>query len=159
MKPNLVQAIFLASILFILEFVIKYVAFENTSVFFRIGPSICFWATGLFFSLSLYEQFKFKGITTQTIKRKQASLIIDYGVRIPENITGSPKYLFLFIIQMCIWVINLIFSQKILQGFNAIDQIFSNYDYFLIVSSILLTGYSIGAIVSVLKNEFHDNDN
>ncbi|NAY91408.1 hypothetical protein GTQ34_05700 [Muricauda sp. JGD-17] len=158
MRPNLIQAIFLASILFVIEFAVKYVAFENSSVFFRIGPSICFWATALFFSLSIQENVKFRGRTTQTIKKKSSGygIEIDYGIIVPENFESSPKYTFLFVMQMCIWIVNLVISQKVLKKFIGLNNCFSAYEYFLIGISILLTGYSIGAIISVLRNEIHD---
>lgn len=155
MKPNLIQAIFLASSLFIIEFVVKYVAFDNSSVLYRIGPSICFWATGLFFSLSLFEQFKFKGQTKSSLKKKSSGhgIEIDYSIILPDSIESTPKYMFLFVIQLCLWIVNLIMSQKLLK-ITSIQDFSESYFFILLSALVIITGYSIGAIVTVLKNEF-----
>jgi len=155
MKPNLNQAIFLASSLFIIEFAIKFVAFDNSSVLYRIGPSICFWATGLFFSLTLFEQFRFKGQTKSSLKKKSSGygIEIDYSIILPESLETTPKYMFLFVIQLCLWILNLIMSQKLLKVTN-IPDFPDSYFYSLLFVLIVVTGYSIGAIISVLKNEF-----
>jgi hypothetical protein len=156
MKSPLVQALFLASSLFLIELGIKGIAFNSDTLFIDIYPSISLWITALYFTLSISEQDKFNATATPRLSKKSSGdgIEITYDVRLPENLDSTPKYLFMFIISVAIWIFTVLLSQKSLT-FWVTDKAYSCRIIIFILINQFLTCFNIGSAYRVIKASYN----
>lgn len=156
MKSPLIQALFLATSLFLIEIGIKGIAFNSKTLVIDIFPSICLWVTALYFTLSISEQNKLNATATPRLRRNNSGdgIEITYDMRLPDSLDFSPKYLFLFIVSVVIWIFTILLSQKALT-YWVIDNEYSNRIIILMLINLFLTSFNLGSSYRVIKTSYN----
>lgn len=159
MKDNIkweVVGPFIFSFLLILvEIAIKGLGFERKFLINDVSPLLCLWSTGIFFTLSVSEGNKINGKISHKLKQSKTNeLTISYVFDLPNSITPSPKYNYFFVIQMGIWLMSVLLSQKAQDLYTTDKSDFSVN--FLIWINLFLAGLSIAAALASLWEENYE---
>lgn len=140
-----------ATMLFIISAAIKIISFKNQNVWLEVSPELSLWAVGIFFSLSISEQTQFGGKTAYRVSRKTSGtgIEINYEVILPDNLEFSPKYIYLFVYSIMIWILTILISGYAVGLFSNVNQwtlqvCFSN------ALGLILSGTIVGAAVRCL---------
>jgi hypothetical protein len=112
MNLKIVGPLLFAAMLFITSASIKIISFKNHNVWLDVSPELTLWAVGIFFSLSISEQTQFGGKTAYRISRKTSGtgIEINYDVILPDKLEFSPKYVYLFVFSIMIWILTILIS-------------------------------------------------
>ncbi len=151
MSLRIIGPLAFATMLFVVESAIKGIAFDSKTIWFEIGPKLCLWATGIFFSLSVSEQTLFRGKTTYKVKKKEngSGLEVDYNVELPDDLSFTPRFLYLFIFAMSIWILSVIISSKIISLFYTVGK-WTLQIHALTYLILFLAGVIVGAAIKSL---------
>lgn len=105
--------LFFASLLFVIASAIRLVSFTRTTCLLDVGSDFGLWATGILFSLAASEQTRLGGRTERVFHKKSSGtgIEIDYIAVPPEKPDFSPKYLYLFVYAMMIWVLTIMIGE------------------------------------------------
>lgn len=112
MKIEVLGPLIFWSLMFILGAAIKLVAFRSTTVWFEVQPAAALWATGVLFTLAVSERTYFRAkLVTQISKKPSGSGIeVEYVVTIPDDLDFTPKFMYLFLIGVVMWMLTLLLS-------------------------------------------------
>ena len=151
MSLRIIGPLAFATMLFVVESAIKGIAFNSKIIWFEIGPKLCLWATGIFFSLSISEQTQLRGKTTYRVKKKVdgSGLEVDYDVKLPNDLSFTPKFLYLFVFAMSIWILSVIISSKIISVFYIAGR-WTFQIHILTYLVLLLAGVTVGVAIKSL---------
>jgi hypothetical protein len=153
------------SIMFVIGIMIKLFTFKNDSVWFDIAPDATLWASGILFTLAAADAFYRPRILSKYAKRETGTgFEMDYEVTLPESyepITHS-KYLYLFLLGLAGWVINIFISgfisSRVLQGVatqpNPVPQALPGYDtvfFVLLLVSVLIASSMVFIALLALR--------
>lgn len=151
MNLNVWGPLLFATMLFIISASVKIIAFKNHNVWLEVAPELALWAVGIFFSLSISEELILGGKTVRTVSKKASGrgLEIDYVPVLPDNVEFSPKYIYLLIYGIMIWVLTTLLSGQAIEIFDQVEW----WDYrvcALNACGIVLSGTAVGAAVRAL---------
>ncbi len=137
------------SLMFAVGAAIKFAAFNDTSVLFHLAPEVALWATGILFTLSVSEQTYFRARLVPRITRHDSSpgFSVNYDVTIPEELGFSPKFIYLFLSSVSIWIFCLLLSgysaSAPLSSLKISSVIFSYFLAALVVGAALRSLYEV----------------
>lgn len=105
-----------ATLLFVIELSIKGMAYNKQDIWIELPPSIALWAVGVLFSLAVSEQTLLRGGVgyRATAQPGKPVIELEYELRLPSQIDFTPKYLYLFVVIMTVWIVALLLSQEAL---------------------------------------------
>ncbi len=91
---------------------IKFMTFKDTGVFIDLSPEVALWATGILFSLSVSEHTysNAKLVSKYTKNNEKPGFAVAYDVTISDNPGFTPKFIYLFLIGMAVWIFCLLLS-------------------------------------------------
>lgn len=103
-----------ASLLFVIASAIRLLSFSRVSFVLDIGSDFGLWATGILFSLAASEQTRLGGRTERVFRKKSTGtgIEIDYIAVAPDQLDVSPKYLYLFVYSMMIWILTILIGEQ-----------------------------------------------
>ena len=106
------------SLMFAVGAAIKFSAFRDARALLDLSPEAALWATGILFSLSVSEQTYFRArlVPRYTRHTTRPGFSVDYDVTLPEELGFNPKFIYLFLVSMAVWVFCLL-----LAGYGAVD--------------------------------------
>ena len=120
MKPRMIfdfkiwGPIIIWSAMFLIAFIIKLIAFKDINVFFDIAPEATLWASGVLFSIAESDMVFSRARISTKYKRKTGIIgyEMDYTVDLPDKYDPRDHvvYLYLFVIALATWIINLFLS-------------------------------------------------
>ena len=146
MKIEIVGPLIFWSLMFVVGAAIKVVAFGSTAVWFEIQPAACLWATGVLFSLAVSERTYFRAKLVTQISRKPtgSGIVVDYVVTIPEDLDFTPKFMYLFLVGVAIWIFSLLLSGYAMGVYSishnlTVGSIISTAISVLLASGIVIT--------------------
>lgn len=110
MTLKVVGPLLFATMLFIVSSAIKAVSFQSFNFYLDMPQEFALWGVGIVFSLAVTEHTHFGVKTVHTITRKktQTGYEIDYGIVLPEQYHFTPKYIYLFVFSMMLWILTLV---------------------------------------------------
>lgn len=113
------------SLMYIVGAVIKLLAYNDTDVYFEIGPEASLWAVGIVFALTVSEHTYFGVRAHPQITKKPSGrgLEIDYDVTIPDEVGFTPNFIYLFLFSVVIWIINLLLSGCAIESYSSAQQL------------------------------------
>lgn len=140
-----------ASMLFLISSIIKLIAFKNNSFYIEMPSEFSLWAVGILFSLSVSEQTIFGGKTGYQISKKQSGtgIEVDYQVILPDQLEFTPKYIYLFVFSMSVWIICLLLCGQANTYLHA-TQPEINLCALVTVIAYMIAGLSIGIALKAL---------
>ena len=89
---------------------IKLIAFRNFTFYIDLFPDLALSATGILFSFAVSEQALFGARTTNQVRRAETGtgVIMEFGVSLPDQIEFNPRFIYLFMICMAVWILTLL---------------------------------------------------
>jgi hypothetical protein len=101
--------------LFVISSAIKAIAFHNVNFIIDLPEKCSLWAAGVLFSLAVSEQTQFGGRTSYSVSRKQSGtgIEVDYNVILPQQLEFTPKYVYLFVFSMMLWILTLLLCGQV----------------------------------------------
>ena len=114
------------SLMFLIAFIIKLIAFKDFDVFFDIAPEATLWASGVLFTIAESDMVFTKAKISPRYKRK-AGIIgyeMDYEIELPEKYDPRDHviFLYLFVIALVAWVLNLFISNLAMITYSVAQQ-------------------------------------
>ena len=112
MKIEVIGPLIFWTMMFITAAFIKVFAFSDYSFWTQIPPDISLWAMGILFTIAASEKTYSNAKLVPRITRHTsgAGYSVDYDVTVTDNIGFTPKYLYLFLLAVPIWIINILIS-------------------------------------------------
>ncbi|WUR13123.1 hypothetical protein E7V67_026120 [[Empedobacter] haloabium] len=101
-------------ILFTVASAIKLFTFNESTFYVALAPELSLWATGVFFSFAVSEQVLF-GVRTECDTRQRPgsqTIEVTFRVAMPGQPLFSPRFMYLFIFCMALWILNILLSGK-----------------------------------------------
>ena len=137
------------SLMFAVGAAIKFSTFQDSGVFYDIAPEAALWATGILFSLSVSEQAYFGVRLVPRYKRhvSRSGFSLSYEVTLPQDPNFGPRFVYIFLVGMAIWIFCLLLS-----GYGA-SQPAASQSWWAIVSTLLsyfLAALLVGAALRCL---------
>ncbi|MCI0487717.1 MAG: hypothetical protein L0229_14080 [Blastocatellia bacterium] len=148
MKIEVVGPLIFWSLMFVVGAAIKVFTFGSTTVWFEIQPSVSLWATGVLFSLAVSERTYFRAKLVTQISRKPtgAGIIVDYVVTLPDELDFTPKFMYLFLIGVAIWILTLLLSGYALGVYSSSHSLSLGGLLAISISVLLASGITIAAV-------------
>lgn len=139
------------SAMFIIGAAIRLAAFNDLAFWFRLPQDAALWAAGLLFSLAVSEQTYLGTSLTQRIIRKEGGLgySVDYDVTLREEVGFTPKFMYLFLLGVAIWVLTIV-----LTGFAAREFGSKGIGWLVLgltTSSYLLATFAVVGAIRALR--------
>jgi hypothetical protein len=141
-----------AGILFVVASAIRLIAFEEVSFYFDLPSDFSLWATGVLFSFAVSEQALFGGRAVYDIRKDSRGdgFMMNFRVALPDQLEFSPRMIYLFMICMAIWVLNLLLAGKA-KHLVSVDHGVSLLAGALVISALALAGLSVGIAARALR--------
>lgn len=100
---------------------IRYTTFSDFNFWVHLPSDLTLWATGILFSLSISENSNYQARMLPRTKRNSSGsgFSVEYEITLPEEPGFNPKYLYLFLFAMGIWVLCLLLggtAQSVLEA-------------------------------------------
>lgn len=122
---------------------IRLAAFEDSAFWWHIPPEVALWSAGVLFSLAVSEQTYFGSRLNPRVVPKEGGLgySVDYDVTIPTQAGFTPKFIYLFLFVVAVWVLDLVlggFAQKTFEtgGFQTSVIVATAISYFLAAGAV-----------------------
>lgn len=140
MKLEVIGPLLAWTAMFVIGSAIKYVAFSAHLVWLEAAPEAALWATGIFFTLSASAG---NFLERRAIPRMQpdpdgSGFRVTYDVTLPDDLKPSQKFLYLFLVTMMVWIVDILLVGSALQAHQAAEQ-FDTESIFCIGLAFLLT--------------------
>ncbi|MDF2570224.1 MAG: hypothetical protein K0R55_1828 [Sporomusa sp.] len=113
-------ALFSLSLVFIaVEIIIKFVAFNISTVFFELGPKLCLWSAATLSGLAMNEQISIDTGALRKLHREVSKISADEISKYIEEKKPCLLYLnFLCAISLALWVTSVVLSANSLCAYN-----------------------------------------
>jgi len=112
------------ALLFACASIIKYFAYDDTNLLYDIPIELSLWSVGILFTLAASEKTYYNAKLTQKFTKKTTGpgYEIDYEVKVGDDYGFKPKFLYLFLISIVIWIICIILKYEIEELLNLEKQ-------------------------------------
>lgn len=138
-------------LLFVLASSIKLIAFNDTSFYTALAPELSLWSTGVLFSFAVSEYALFGAKPVSNFKRgPSGNLEMQFRVDLPERPEFSPRLVYLFVVSMGIWLLDLLLVGKAEALIKRAGNI-GPTEGFLIFGAIVLAGFSVGITLRTVR--------
>ena len=100
------------SFMFIIGAAIRAFALNDFSFWIVIPPEIALWSSGILFTLATSER-TYHNVKLNSTYSKNAdgkSVSINYDIEIGDDLGFKPKYLYLFLLSVMIWILTLLLN-------------------------------------------------
>jgi hypothetical protein len=154
------------SIMFAIGIMIKHFTFKNDAVWFDIAPEATLWASGILFTIAAVDGFYQPKILAKYAKKETGmGFEMDYQVTLQGSYepTAHSKYLYLFLLGLGGWLVNIfisgfISSRVLAQGVsnqtNPSPQALPGYDgifFVLLVVAVLIASSMVFIALQALR--------
>ncbi len=106
------------SLLFMTSAVIKAFAFRDHLYWINIPSEISLWALGVLFTLSASEQTYYNARLVPKVTKQKTGYSVEYGVTISDSVGFTPKYLYLFLIGIPVWIWTMLIGGSISRTYS-----------------------------------------
>jgi hypothetical protein len=137
-------------LLFVVGAAIKVVAFGKVTFYIDLGPELALWATGVLFSFAVSEQALFGGRTVNEVRKAENGLTMNFRVALPDQVEFNPRFVYLFVVCMAIWILDLLCAGKaeLLIEHNPNALLLPAC---LIITALALAGFAVGLALRALR--------
>jgi hypothetical protein len=151
MKLRIYGPLVLTILLFTVAFCINLIAFSNSEYLIELPSEFSLWTVGVFLSLAVTDHTIFGGFTESRLTPAAGvnTFQIEFGYRFPKSPELSPKFIYMLVYCMLIWVVILLTSGKA----KLLEQQ-PNHDgdiHFLMIASWFLSATTVGLTIRALR--------
>jgi hypothetical protein len=148
MRLEVIGPLIFGTIMYITAILIKVFTFSDFSFWTQISPDISLWALGILFTIAVSEKTYSNAKLMPKITRHPSGFgySVDYDITITEHIGFTPKYLYMFLVAVPIWIINILISGFVTASFNSAKVLSISIIFGLFFSVFLATFIVIAAL-------------
>jgi hypothetical protein len=113
------------TLMYIIGGMIELSAYSNTDVFFELGSEVSLWAVGILFALSVSESTYSGAKLGRHVSQKPSGTgyEVDYDVTLTGEFGFTPKYFYLFLLGVAIWIATLLLGDHAIQCYSSTQSL------------------------------------
>ena len=143
-------------IIFLVTSVIRLFAFDDAEFWLLIPLELSIWSTGILFTIASSEETyrNARLISSTTVDASKKTVTTGYDVKMPTKHGFDPKFLFLFLFSIAVWIICVVLHEYIPKKYiNAENEATGGIGWIILyfVSSVVITVSAIYTTIQVNK--------
>jgi len=121
---------------------IRYATFSDFNFWVHLPSDLTLWATGILFSLTVSESTNYQARMMPKTKKNPngAGFTVDYEITIPDEPGFNPKFLYLFLFSMGIWILCLLMGGTAQTALEAEEPLLQNLLIVIVPAFVLSFG-------------------